>query len=126
MKGNKTIYFYLLLIFLVVGGTLFYYYFDPKSESFLLKCPFKFFTGYDCPGCGSQRALHHLLHGEIRQAFSFNPLFIIAIPYVIVGILFEWFNMKYKYPRIRKFLFGTTAIYIISVIVILFAILRNI
>lgn len=125
MKGNKTIYFYLLLMIVVVGGALFYYHYDPQSENFLLKCPFKFFTGYDCPGCGSQRALHHLLHGELKQAFSFNPLLVIAIPYVVIGILFEWFKLKYSYPKIRKTLFGASAIYIISGIILIFTILRN-
>lgn len=120
--------YYFLILFLVIFGTAlwFYYNYNPLSESFLLKCPFKMATGYDCPGCGSQRALHSLLHGEFSQAFSYNPLFILAIPYVIVGILFEWFGLKFKYPKARKFLFGTTAIYILAVIITFFFIFRNI
>nr|WP_230380102.1 DUF2752 domain-containing protein [Kaistella gelatinilytica] len=105
---------------------IFYYFFNPQSNSFLLKCPFKFFTGYDCPGCGGQRALHALLHGKFRQAFSYNPLFIVAIPYVILGILFEWFGLKYSFPKVRKILYGQTAIYIIAIIIMSFFILRNI
>lgn len=123
---KKSYYFFALLLILFGGGLWFYYNYNPLSESFLLKCPFKLATGYDCPGCGSQRALHALLHGEFSQAFSFNPLFILAIPYVIVGVLFEWFGLKFQYPKTRKFLFGTTAIYILTVIIILFFIFRNI
>lgn len=119
-------YYFLTLILIVFGGGLWFYYnYNPQSESFLLKCPFKFATGYDCPGCGSQRALHSLLHGEFSQAFSYNPLFMLAIPYVFVGILFEWFGLKYIYPKIRKILFGTKAIYLISLIITIFMIFRN-
>lgn len=105
---------------------IFYYFFNPESNSFLLKCPFKFFTGLDCPGCGGQRALHAALHGEFRQAFSYNPLFLIAIPYVTLGILFEWFRLKYYFPKVRKALYGQTAIYITGILIISFFIIRNI
>lgn len=121
---KKHLNFILPLVF-VLGGFVFYYFVNPLSGSFLIKCPFKTVTGLDCPGCGSQRALHSLLHGDFRQAFHFNPLFIAAIPYVFVGILFEWFGLKNKYPKVRKFLFGKIAIYIIAAIIILFFILRN-
>ena len=118
---------YLVLIFMISVGALllFYYFFDPQSYSFLIKCPFKTITGLDCPGCGSQRALHSLLHGELGKAFSYNPLFIIALPYVFAGILFEWFGLKLMYPKIRKILFGSEAIYSIGVIVIFYFIGRN-
>ena len=122
---NKKYYSTLLFAIIIGSGLVFYYVFNPESNRFLLKCPFKFTTGFDCPGCGSQRALHALLHGEFRQAFSYNPLFIIAIPYVFIGILFEWFGLKYSFPKIRKALFGKTAIYIIAVVMILFFVVRN-
>lgn len=115
------------LFFALIAGSvlLFYFYYNPQSKSFLIKCPFKFFTGLDCPGCGSQRALHSLLHGEIKEAFYFNPLFILAIPYLLTGILFEWFGLKEVYPKTRKFLFGRTAILIIATVIIFFFIFRN-
>ena len=122
---NKKYYSTILFIIFIGGGLIFYYLFNPATNSFLIKCPFKFLTGYDCPGCGSQRALHAALHGEFKEAFSYNPLFILAIPYVFVGILFEWFNLKNSFPKVRKVLFGRNAIYIISVVIILFFILRN-
>ncbi|QDP85053.1 DUF2752 domain-containing protein [Chryseobacterium sp. SNU WT5] len=125
MNILKKKYLFLIISLLLGGGLLFYYWFNPQSESYLLKCPFKFFTGYDCPGCGSQRALHATLHGQFREAFSYNPLFIIALPYVLTGILFEWFGLKYSYPKTRKILFGSTAIYTVTGIIILFFIIRN-
>ncbi|MGA9212761.1 DUF2752 domain-containing protein [Kaistella sp.] len=126
MKILKKNYRFILITLIIGSGLLFYYFINPESSRFLLKCPFKYTTGFDCPGCGSQRAIYAALHGEFRQAFSYNPLFIIAIPYVFVGILFEWFGLKYSFPKIRKILFGKTAIYVIAAVIILFFIFRNI
>ena len=123
IRENK--FLSLLILLFVVGGLAFYYFADPLSSGFMVKCPFKAVTGLDCPGCGSQRAVHELLHGNFRNAFSYNPLFIIALPYAFVGILFEWFSLKYKFPKTRKILFGKNAIYIIATIIIAFFILRN-
>jgi hypothetical protein len=32
------------------------------------KCPFKMITGFSCPGCGIQRALYAIMHGNIKEA----------------------------------------------------------
>lgn len=125
MISKKQIYFYGIIL-ISLGAALFLYYkINPQSDYFFLKCPFKMATGLDCPGCGSQRALHSLMHGEFRQAFSYNPIFIFAIPYLFAGILLEWFGLKYKYPQLRKILFGTKSIYLAATIIIVFFVLRN-
>lgn len=36
-------------------------------------------TGTACPGCGITRALHHLLHGRIATAFSFNAVGLVVL-----------------------------------------------
>ncbi|SEF74421.1 Protein of unknown function [Halpernia humi] len=124
MWFKKNINSILFFVF-ILGGLGFYYFANPLSNSYFIKCPFKTLSGLDCPGCGSQRALHALLHGDIYRAFSYNLLFVLAIPYVFVGILFEWFGLKNRYPKTRKLLFGKTAIYMVVAIIILFFILRN-
>ncbi|MBC7557266.1 MAG: DUF2752 domain-containing protein [Chryseobacterium sp.] len=123
IKKNKLLF--ILLVLFLMSGLVFYYFINPLSTNFIIKCPFKSITGWDCPGCGSQRAVHELLHGNFKQAFFYNPLFIIALPYAFVGILFEWFSLKYRYPKTRKILFGKTAIYIVAFTIISFFILRN-
>ncbi|SDX04637.1 DUF2752 domain-containing protein [Aequorivita viscosa] len=45
-----------------------------------------YFTGFYCPGCGSQRAIHLLLHGDIIGAFRFNPLMVLTIPIMVYGV----------------------------------------
>lgn len=39
-------------------------------------------TGLNCPGCGSLRATHCLLHGNVGDAIKLNPLLVISIPFL--------------------------------------------
>ena len=103
----------------------FYYHFDPAGEVFFLKCPFRAVTGLQCPGCGSQRAVHELLHFNFGNAWHYNPLLILAIPYAAAGFVFSSDRVKMKFPRTRKFLFGSRAIYMILLLILIFWIVRN-
>ncbi|MGB7786560.1 MAG: DUF2752 domain-containing protein [Salinimicrobium sp.] len=88
-------------------------------------CPFHSITGLLCPGCGSQRALHHLLNFEIGAAFHQNQLLLIAFPYVAAGYAFEMLPLSEKSMRWRNFFFGRKAIIFVLLLVISFWILRN-
>jgi hypothetical protein len=50
------------------------YTYAPTEHRFYPRCIFKLATGLDCPGCGSTRALHQLLHGNVEAAFRLNPM----------------------------------------------------
>jgi hypothetical protein len=113
----------IIAVLLVAGGI--YYLFSPLESSFFPKCPFHSITGLDCPGCGSQRAIHHLTHLEIKKAFISNPLLIMAIPYIFTGIYFEYFGGKENYPRMRRILFGKNAAVTVLIAILLFWIGRN-
>ncbi|GAB6008028.1 DUF2752 domain-containing protein [Dysgonomonas reticulitermitis] len=113
----------IIAVLLVAGGI--YYLFSPLESSFFPKCPFHSITDLDCPGCGSQRALHHLTHLEIKKAMISNPLLIMAIPYIFTGIYFEYFGGKENYPRMRRILFGKNATVTVLIVVLLFWIGRN-
>ena len=72
-------------LFVFVGGvfTLFIlYFFNPSSSYLFPPCPFHALTGLHCPGCGSLRALHSLLHGHLIKAFGLNPLMILLLPFI--------------------------------------------
>src|SRR5690242_11286080 len=80
-----------LLIFLSAAaaalslGVLFY--FDPSRYHFYPLCIFHQTTGWLCPGCGSLRACHQLLHGNLSAAFYLNPLFVLSLPSFALGLL---------------------------------------
>jgi len=100
---------------------------NPEDSYFFPKCPFKALTGFDCPGCGSQRAVHSLLHFDITSAFRANPLFILSLPYIIIGLLFDIVPLKNeKLQQMRKLLYGRSAICIVFLIVFAYWIFRNV
>jgi hypothetical protein len=88
---------------------------------------FKGITGYKCPGCGSQTAVHYLLNLDVLSAFKANVILIFAIPYLTLYFAFEMIkNPTEKQLKWRKRLFGERTIYIVLTIIVLFWILRNV
>ncbi len=57
----------------VVVGLAVLWAFDPMTAGFFPPCPIYALTGWSCPGCGSTRMAHALLHGELRAAWAHNP-----------------------------------------------------
>ena len=55
---------------------------DPGRTRLLPSCPFRAMTGLDCPGCGSTRAVHAILHGDPVAALRLNPLLLLYSPFV--------------------------------------------
>jgi hypothetical protein len=47
---------------------------NPGEWNLPIFCPFHAVTGLFCPGCGSLRAMHHILNLRFAPAFSHNPL----------------------------------------------------
>ena len=75
------------LIVALVG--LVYFFFNPSNNVLFPKCPFYVLTGLKCPGCGSQRAVHSLLHFDFASAFGYNALLVFSLPIVVVLIFAE-------------------------------------
>ncbi|MDU1889932.1 MAG: DUF2752 domain-containing protein [Dysgonomonas sp.] len=127
LQSTKTVYIKrltgIVLALLIAGGI--YYLFSPEESRFFPQCPFHYLTGFDCPGCGSQRAIHHLLHREFKFALYSNPLLVVAIPYIIIGIYMEYFGGKERFPRLRQIAYGKKAAIIILVLILVFWLVRN-
>ena len=94
----------LLFVLGVVVAVVIYGTFDPSHYRFFPRCPFLLVTGLKCPGCGSQRALHCLLHMDVAQAFSYNAFLVVAIPLIVVLSLAEF--GRRRYPRCYMLLNG--------------------
>ncbi len=68
----------LAVVALVIAGILLL--FDPFSATSVLPpCFFHALTHLYCPGCGTTRALHALLHGNLMLAMQMNPLAVVAL-----------------------------------------------
>lgn len=53
---------------------------DPNESGHYPTCPFLATTGFTCPGCGSLRATHALLQGDLATAWHRNPGLLVALP----------------------------------------------
>ena len=114
------------LIAAVVGlaiAALFYYKVDPAS-GLMPRCVFHTLTGYDCPGCGFQRALHALLHGHIAQAWHYNAFAFFALPTAIFYIIVE--SLRKERPHLHRIATHPLIISIIMLSIILWWVFRNI
>jgi hypothetical protein len=64
------------------------YLLNPLQQLGWLRCPVQLTTGFYCPGCGSLRAIHALLHGDLFGALDLNLLAVVALPILLgIGIL---------------------------------------
>lgn len=57
---------------------------DPHRAGSFPTCPWRALTGLACPGCGSLRALHDLLHGRLLEALGHNAMFVLVLPLAVV------------------------------------------
>jgi len=79
----------------VLAACLLLYFFNPEQVPIYPQCPFRKWTGLDCPGCGGLRAMHQLLHGNVLAAFRFNALAVLLIPVTAaVAMRFAWHRWK--------------------------------
>lgn len=113
-----------IVVVAVLAATI-YFKFDPTVDNNLFpKCFFFLITGYQCPGCGIQRAVHCMLHGDVAGAWHYNAATFVAIPVLLV---YAYAGMRRKScVRLYNALNSTLAITIILVLVVAWWILRNI
>jgi hypothetical protein len=79
----------------LAAGTTVLFLFDPSESAFYPPCLFRACTGLYCPGCGTARALHALLHGHVGEAFGLNPLMVSTLPFM------GYYVMSYAYAGVR-------------------------
>lgn len=67
-----------------IVGICLLFVFNPETTSQYPRCPFYVLTGLKCPGCGTLRGLHALMHLRFADAWHFNPLMVVSIPLICV------------------------------------------
>ena len=104
------------------GLVLMLYALDPVSSRFYPVCIFHQLTGLFCPGCGSARALHALAHGHVAAALRFNPLTVVATPFVATALMRRTFERRLTPPsRVHP-----AWMWALAIVVTAFFVLRNI
>jgi len=121
-------YWYLFLVIPVFFITRYYYLNDPgitQEGTVFAVCPFHHVTGLHCPGCGSQRAIHDILHIRILEAIKHNAL-LVLVSLILFNKAYALLTHKYA-PSYHYDLNGKSWFtYSIVIAVMLFWVLRNI
>jgi hypothetical protein len=108
----------------LLAGVAYLFVFEPGKTGLFPVCLFRLVTGYQCPGCGSTRAMHQLLHGEVIAAFMLNPFFLLAIPFLLYALIrYSTIVMRGGVPRQNTL--PAPYIYALFFVVLSFWIFRN-
>lgn len=111
-------------ILLLIVAVYVYSAFDPSVNAWFPKCPFFVLTGLKCPGCGSQRAVHSLLHGDVGGAFAYNAMLVLSLPLVAFLIYVEC--MRTRKPQLYSRVHNPWVPIIVAILFLAWAIGRNI
>lgn len=114
-------WFYKIILWIIGLSCCFilYHYFDPTHSRWAPKCPFWLVTGYYCPGCGSQRAIHSFLNGHIWEGIQYNYILLPSLLYVLALIVFP------KEGKIHSALSSSMACWVILSVFLLWWVVRN-
>lgn len=92
-----------IVMLLIVLASV-YYFFDPSEVGWMPRCLWKVLTDTDCPGCGSQRMVHALMHGDIIAAWHANAYALCMIPVIIFLFWLEFTRERHPglYARVHR------------------------
>ena len=123
MSKSRAVKIWFFLVVLVVAA-FFYFSINPSTSKYVPRCVFLTLTGYKCPGCGCQRAVHSLLHGDILAALRYNTFFIFAVPVITLYLLNDYTNLIPS--KVGEVITHHYTIAVIGILVILWWVLRNV
>ncbi len=125
MISKRNLVFFLGLC-IIFAGVFYFYTWNPViQKGYFLQCPSYKLFGLYCAGCGSQRAIHFILHGEWAAAWHYNPLLLVLLPLIVVlciqYIARHLFHQYWDIPLFRNNLF----IYLLFSCIMLYMVARN-
>ena len=112
-------------VLLLVTGTAVLLAFEPGESGLFPPCPFRAVAGLYCPGCGTLRGLHQLLNGNLLQAFGFNPLMVLSLPFVGYSLLSSAVSGLSR-RRMPEVFIPANWIWMLLGVIVLFWVLRNV
>lgn len=122
MRDNRRIWI-LLSAGLLALLAMVYYFIDPMEVGWMPKCLWKVATGTDCPGCGSQRMAHALMHGDLRGAWQANAYALCMLP--LIGCMI-WLELsRERHPGLYRKVHAPWLIWTLAASVLAWWVARN-
>ena len=106
--ARRPIWWTLVIATLAFAALVFLYFCNPSDVPHFPRCPFLALTGYQCPGCGTLRGIHSLLHFRFRDAWGYNPFLVVSIPMIAALTLSPRFRRS---PRVSKTVLAVILVY---------------
>lgn len=122
MRSRRTLLAIVLVALAVMLGIV-YYFFDPIEARWMPRCLWKVATGTDCPGCGSQRMAHALVHGDMAGAWHANGYAMCMIP--LVGCMLGLELNRERWPKLYRKVHAPWVIWTLAASVVVWWIVRN-
>ena len=98
----------------------------PEQATWLPACPFHWTTGLYCPGCGTLRALHQLLHGNLGAALALNPLTVLLAPVLAYSLGREVATRLVRHSPAKPSTGSAAGSWVLVAVILAFWIARNI
>lgn len=125
VNSNLKLSLIIIGVLALFGMLALYIFWNPSETNMFPKCPVYAITGIYCPGCGSQRAAHKILNGNIIEGVRHNyMILLLAMVLLYQGFMYVVNDMLGK--NITNLLHKSKVTFSILIIVILFWVLRNI
>lgn len=115
----------IIIPIVLIIGIIIFYFVNPEHSGLFPKCAFYSLTGLQCPACGTQRAVYHLLHFHVIEALKYNLFLVISVPYLLALIVVQWFDKNNKLHKLRTFCHHYKTIRVYILLIILWWIGRN-
>ena len=97
--SKKDLITYAVLGFAGLAMLAMLYFDDPSREGTIFPpCPTHYISDIYCPGCGSLRAMHALVHGNFAEAASQNILTLVFLPILVLMVLFPKAFAHKRFP----------------------------
>lgn len=112
-----------LVVVVVIAAIAVYKFFDPMESSIFPKCVFYSVTGLKCPGCGTQRALHAMLAGNLAAAWHYNAFWVVMLP--VIALLLGAEGLRKRAPRLYVAVNSKWVVAAVLVAVVAWWIARN-
>lgn len=101
----------------------------PTADTLYPKCMLHQTTGLHCPGCGMTRSVHAALNGQFEQAFAYNVLAVVVLPYLaFLAVRSSWHWVWGTPAKPSRWPLGVRrwAPLAIGIVLLVFGVLRNV
>ncbi len=122
-RGGNAVGFWLITALGFLGAVLLYLV-DPTAARWFPVCPFRELTGLHCPGCGTSRALHALVHGDLVTALDNNLLSMLFLP-VLAWTWLSWGLQSIGRKPLPALRWRPAALWTLLAVILVFWVARN-